>query len=296
MNQKVTVIGTGRMGSALATALFNKGFVTRAWNRTPSRAEPLARLGVRVLQDLLEALRNADIVIVNVLDYNATNEVLRQPEIEAALRGKVLVQLTTGTPDEAREMESWAQAHEIDYLDGALMSYPQDIGQPKATVVYSGPEALFTRISPVLLAFGDNAMFVGKEIGHASAFDMAALAFALGSMFGFLQGYMVYEAENLSPGGYMQFIKGLMPVMEIALNGLHANLRSKEYHNTQASLDVWAPCPRELMKWCGVHGVDYSFVSPQLRLMENAIEAGKGGADFAYLYKILKSPQFSRKV
>ena len=42
MNQKVAVIGTGRMGSALAAALLNKGFATTVWNRTAAKTEPLS--------------------------------------------------------------------------------------------------------------------------------------------------------------------------------------------------------------------------------------------------------------
>ena len=107
---------------------------------------------------------------------------MRQPAIESALRGKVLVQLSSGTPDEAREMESWTRPRGIDYLDGAIMSYPVDIGRPEGTVLYSGPDELFNRLKLVLLAFGDNAMFVGKEIGQASATDLAGLSFAMGTM------------------------------------------------------------------------------------------------------------------
>ena len=119
MNQKVTVIGTGRMGSALASALFKKGFATTVWNRTASKTEPLARLGVHVAQCVLEAVGQADVVVVNINNYKSTKHVLQQPEIELALRGKILVQLTTGTPDDAREMEAWARKHGIGYLDGA---------------------------------------------------------------------------------------------------------------------------------------------------------------------------------
>jgi 3-hydroxyisobutyrate dehydrogenase-like beta-hydroxyacid dehydrogenase len=290
MNQKVTMIGTGRMGSALATALFNKGFSATVWNRTASKTKPLARLGVRVAQSVLEAIDAADVIIVNVLNYDSTKQLLQRPEIESALRAKVLVQLTTGTPDEAREMESWARQHGIEYLDGAIMSFPIDIGKPKGTVVYSGSEELFDRVKPVLLAFGDNAMLVGKAIGHASALDMAALAFATGAQLGFLQGYVVYEAEKLPPDGYMPFIISLMPVLESMLARLHSTIQSKDYADTQASLDVWAPCPRELIKWCRNHGVDHSFADPQLKLMEKAINAGKGESDFAYLYEVLKRP------
>ena len=138
MSQKVTVIGAGRMGSALATALHNRGFDPTVWNRTTSKTEPLSRLGFRVAPRLLEAVGHAEIVVVNVNNYQSTHQLVRQPAIESAIRGKV-VQLGSGTPDDARETESWARSHGIDYLDGAIMNYPVDIGKPQGTVLYSGP-------------------------------------------------------------------------------------------------------------------------------------------------------------
>jgi 3-hydroxyisobutyrate dehydrogenase-like beta-hydroxyacid dehydrogenase len=289
MDQKIAVIGTGRMGSALATALFNKGLATTVWNRTASKTEPLARLGVRVAQSVLEAVNESDVVIVNINDYNSTFNLLRHPEIESALRGKVLVQLTTGTPDEAREMESWAQPRGIRYLDGAIMSYPMGIGKPEATILYSGSEELFDHVKPVLLAFGDNALLVGNEIGQASALDVAVVcAFLVNAMFGFLQGYIVCEAENLPVERYMQFVKSLMPVVEMSLTAICGKLQGKDYGADEASLETFSAGPRELIRWCRDHGVDHSIADAQLSLFEKAIKAGKGQADFAYLYEILR--------
>src|SRR5215467_15180011 len=124
MNHKISVIGTGRMGSALATALHNKGFSTTVWNRTSSKTVALARLGLRVAESLQEAARASDVIIVNVSDYGTTQQLLQGPDVASALAGKTLVQLTSGTPQEARQMESWARQHQISYLDGAIMSYP----------------------------------------------------------------------------------------------------------------------------------------------------------------------------
>jgi 3-hydroxyisobutyrate dehydrogenase-like beta-hydroxyacid dehydrogenase len=291
MNQKVAVIGTGHMGSALATALFKKGFATTVWNRTAAKTEPLSRLGIHVAQSVLEAVSQADVVIVNIKNYTTTKDLLCESGLESVLRGKVLVQLSSGTPDEAREMEAWARPHGIEYLDGAIVNYPVDIGKPHGTVLYSGSEELFKRVKPVLLAFGDKAMFVGKEIGHASATDVAGLTFATGTMVGFLLGYIVYEAENLPVGGYLQFVKSLMPAMEGALADLCDKIRVKDYANTQASLETWSVAPRELIGWCKEHGVDHSFADSQLQLIEKAVKAGKGQADFAYLYEVLKKVQ-----
>ena len=286
--QKVTVIGAGRMGSALAGALHNRGFDTTVWNRTPSKTESLSRLGLRVVPSLPEAIGNSEIVVVNINNYESANQLLRQPAIESALRDKVLVQLTSGTPDEAREMESWAGPLGIDYLDGAVVNYPVDIGKPQGTVLYSGSDVLFHRVKPVLLAFGDNAIFVGKEIGQASATDIAVLSFAMSSMLGFLHGAIVCEGENLPVEGYLQFVKGLLPALDAALTDLCRKIQKKDYENAQATLETWAVAPRELIGWSEKHRVDHTFADPQLRLIERAVKAGKGQMDLAYLYEVLK--------
>ena len=46
--------------------------------------------------------------------------------------------------------------------------------------------------------------------------------------------------------------------------------------------------PREVIGWCKAHLVDHSIVDPQLLLIEKAVAAGNGQADFAYLYAVLK--------
>jgi len=46
----VSVLGTGRMGSALSRALLHAGHRTTAWNRTPEKAAPLATLGAQLAE------------------------------------------------------------------------------------------------------------------------------------------------------------------------------------------------------------------------------------------------------
>jgi 3-hydroxyisobutyrate dehydrogenase-like beta-hydroxyacid dehydrogenase len=60
------------------------------WNRTGAKAEVLSRLGLSVAQSVEESVREADIVVVSVRDYSSTGQLLRQPDIEAALRGKIV--------------------------------------------------------------------------------------------------------------------------------------------------------------------------------------------------------------
>jgi 3-hydroxyisobutyrate dehydrogenase-like beta-hydroxyacid dehydrogenase len=141
----------------------------------------------RVAKSIEESVREADIVVFSLSDYSSTRPLLGQPGIEAALRGKIVVQLSSGTPKEAREMDSWARQCGTAYLDGAILGSPAWIGTPACTIFYSGPSEVFDRAKPVLMAFGDRTVFVGQEIGHASAFDVAVLTFGVSAMLGFLQ-------------------------------------------------------------------------------------------------------------
>ena len=108
MNE-VSVIGLGAMGSTLAQVLLGNGYRVTVWNRTTAKAEPLVRDGAVLAQSAASAVGASPIVVVCVLDYKATNEILGTKEVASALAGRVLVQLTTGSPQEARDGEVWAR-------------------------------------------------------------------------------------------------------------------------------------------------------------------------------------------
>ncbi len=287
MNDKVTIIGAGRMGSALATVLFHKGFATTVWNRTGAKMEALSKLGLSVAGSLDESVRDADIVVISLSDYNSTQQLLRQPDIEAALRGKIVVQLSSGTPQDAREMDSWARRCGISYLDGAILGSPAKVGTPGCTIFYSGPAEVFDRAKPVLMVFGDRTVFVGNEIGHASAFDVAVLTFGISAMLGFLQGQVVWDSENLPAGGFLETVKGMMPTMESLFTDMSTRISAKNYSGDQASLEAYSVVTRQLVSWCQDRGSDHTIPDAYVNVMERAIQAGKSQDDFACLYEIL---------
>ena len=123
----VSLIGLGPMGSALARAL-QRGHTLTLWNRTPSRAEALLGQGTVLAADARAAVAASPIVLVCVADYAAWRAILAQPGVADALRGKLLVQLSTGTPQDARD--DWARLDGVGYLDGALLATPSQIGRP----------------------------------------------------------------------------------------------------------------------------------------------------------------------
>ena len=100
------------------------------------------------------AVRASPIVLVCVEDYKVTRSILGTKEVAPALAGRALVELSSGTPQDARDAEAWARARGIDYLDGAIMATPSQMGgrtRPFSYRVrkpYSGGLSRFSRPSP----------------------------------------------------------------------------------------------------------------------------------------------------
>src|SRR5258707_7716268 len=103
----VTVIGTGTMGSALARALLAAGHPVTAWNRTPTRAAPLASAGASIVNDPAVAVQASDLVLMCVSDQAAADALLSGGSLADLLRDPTLVQLRTGTAADGPPTPSW---------------------------------------------------------------------------------------------------------------------------------------------------------------------------------------------
>jgi 3-hydroxyisobutyrate dehydrogenase-like beta-hydroxyacid dehydrogenase len=173
---EATVIGLGAMGAALARALLRDGHRVTVWNRTSAMAEPLVKDGAVLAPSAASAVGASPIVLVCVADYQVTRSILGTEGVAPALAGRVLVQLSTGTPQDARDAEAWARERGADYLDGAIMAMPSQIGRPDTPIVASGAETAFRQSEPILKTLAGNLIYMGEPVGSASAWDLATLS------------------------------------------------------------------------------------------------------------------------
>ncbi|MGP4057804.1 NAD(P)-dependent oxidoreductase [Mycobacterium sp. 4D054] len=181
----VTVLGTGEMGSALARAALAAGYRTTVWNRTPERSAPLRAAGAAVAGAVVDAIADADVIVVCLFDHVSVHDVLDL--VAAQLAGRDLINVTTTTPDGARELARWAARADIRYLDAGIMATPDMIGTPASTVFYSGAREVFDVYRNFLETWG-TAEYFGTDAGMASLYDLAMLAGMYLMFAGFFQG------------------------------------------------------------------------------------------------------------
>ena len=80
VKQTVAILGLGIMGMGMAKNLLKAGFTVHAYNRTRSKAEPLAADGAHVHETPADAARAADIIIAMLSDDNASRAAWTGPQ------------------------------------------------------------------------------------------------------------------------------------------------------------------------------------------------------------------------
>ena len=280
------------MGSSIARSLLTAGHALWVWNRTTHKMRPLEALGAKIAASVAAGVHAADVVIVNVLDYAASDALLRSEPVASVLPGKTIVQLTSGSPRLAREEAAWVEAHGADYLDGAIMATPDYIGKPETTLLYSGSREAFDTHRNVLLALGGGTCHVGPLPGQASALDTALLTQMWGGLFGALQGMAVAESEGLSLKTFRTYLSAFKPIVDGALFDLVDRTNARRFDGdeaTLASVGAHYSAFQHLLEACGERELDAAIPRAMHGIFQRALAKGRQDADFASLAPLLRN-------
>ncbi|MEI5098217.1 NAD(P)-binding domain-containing protein [Streptomyces sp. PmtG] len=232
----VTVIGLGEMGRALADALITAGHRTTVWNRSAAKADELVARGALRAETVEEAVLASPLSLVCLLDYDAVDSILRPAA--GALDGRTLVNLTNGTPVQARETEAWAVGQGAAYLDGGIMAIPTTVATPQAFVLYSGQKAHFETHKETLSALGA-ATYLGADAGIAALYDLALLS-AMNVMFdGFFHSVaMATSHKEGSAAGFTELLVPWLTNMARVMPAFAADIDSDAEPVLSQGLDV----------------------------------------------------------
>ncbi|MBB5117003.1 6-phosphogluconate dehydrogenase [Streptomyces eurocidicus] len=282
----VTVLGLGRMGTALAGAFLAAGHPTTVWNRSAGKDDDLVARGAERAAGAAEAVAASPLVVVCLSTYDVVREVLA--DSAEVLRGRTLVNLTSGSPEQARETAAWAAGHGVGYLDGAIMSTPPGIGSSAIMLLYSGSPAAFAAHEDTLRSLGD-AVHLGDDAGTASLYDTALLGMMWATLGGWLQGVALTGADGVAATAFTRVAIRWTAAVNGFMSTYAPQVDAGEYPGDDATLDVHLGAVEHLVHASAARGLDIEVPGLFKAFIERGIAAGHGGDSYARLIDVVRN-------
>ena len=214
---RVAILGTGKMGGAMARRLEAYGHELTLWNRSRGRAEAL--LIGHVADTPAMAVAGADVVISMLTDARAVRHTyLTDDGAARAARNQVFVEMSTAGPEVSKELWPVIEHAGAELVEAPVLGSIAAIESGKAMVLAAGSEAAIERARPVLEAFGD-VRRVG-ELGTAATLKLIANSMLMGVTALAAELQSAGTAAGLKPEEVFSLLSRLVPYLGTRKAGL----------------------------------------------------------------------------
>ncbi len=277
----VTVLGTGAIGTAAATALLSAGHPVVAWNRTTRRADGVRRAGARVVDSLADAVAASDLALVCLTDHEAVRALLRSlPRAPSRTsRCGVVAVLATGTPEDATAAADLAHERGLGYLDVGVQTSPEDLGSPAATLLYAGPRAAVATHRTALEVLGP-VTWVGEDVRAAAVWDLALFGLWYDAQLGLLRALDQVTAAGVPAPEFAAAARRQLAHVVDATEATASQVAEGRYPRGPASLAEHAPVLAQLKEARAGGRLGDGGLAPVVDLVARLVE--QGGAELGF--------------
>src|SRR5438270_3860867 len=167
---RIAVVGTGRMGAAMAARLTGAGHEVVAYNRSRARA---AALEVEVAATPAAAVADAEVVFVSLADDAAVAAVYRGADGLVAGLSDATVVLETSTvhPDTVRALAPLVAGRGATLLDAPVSGSVPVVDRGELTFMVGGDGAALERVRPLLDVLAARVFHLG-EVGRGAVMKL----------------------------------------------------------------------------------------------------------------------------
>jgi 3-hydroxyisobutyrate dehydrogenase/2-hydroxy-3-oxopropionate reductase len=213
----IAILGTGKMGSAIATRLSEAGFDVVLWNRTRSRAEAL---GVGSVADTpAAAAGDADLIVSSLTGPEAVLAAYRGPDgALTAGNGKHFIEMSTAGPDLVSDLAAQVASAGGTLVDAPLIGAPPMVRAGQAAILVGGSDEDVAMANPVLEALG-TVRHVGP-LGSAARLKLVANSMLADVIVAAAELQVAGEGAGLDPDDVYWVLARLVPSLESRRAGL----------------------------------------------------------------------------
>lgn len=213
MSETIGFVGLGNMGSQMAQLLLKAGYALRVYNRTRSKAEPLAAQGAQIVDEPSAAVEPGGIVITMLANDAAVEEVTcgKHGFLDHLGDGGIHLSMSTIGPATAACLAALHSQRHSTYLGAPVLGRPEAAAAGKLWIMLAGPAGAKERAQPVVRALGQAVYDFGERPEAANVvklsmnFLVEAMMEALSEAFSFAEKQGISRADLNSMIGQTTF-------------------------------------------------------------------------------------------
>ena len=285
---RITVLGTGIMGSAIARNLLRAGHNVVVWNRTRERAEPLARVGAEVAETPGEAAAGADVVLTVLTEWDAVESVMTGPEgaLGRMQEGAIWLQMSTVGPAAIERAVKLAEDAGVALVDAPVLGTKEPAERGELVVLDAGPEEALETCGPIFEAIGQKTVRLGKDPGRGSAFKLVLNTWLIGLVESLAETIALAQSLGFEPNLFLETIAG--GPLDSPYVQLKGKAMAKEEFPASFPLRLARKDAGLVLEAAEAHGLDLPAIRAALHQLERAQELGLGDEDLAAVAKVAR--------
>lgn len=283
--QSVTVIGLGPMGQAMAGAFLERGYMVTVWNRTPGKADELVGKGAVRASTVNEALAANELVILSLTDYDVMYAIL-EPAAEQ-LSGKVFVNLSSDTPQKARQAAKWLAERGARHLTGGVQVPPSGIGKPESSTYYSGSREVFDAHRNTLEVI-TSTDYRGEDPGLAMLYYQIQMDIFWTSMLSYLHALAVANANGITAEQFLPYASATLSSLPGFVEFYTSRLDAGKHPGDVDRLAMGFASVEHVVHTTEDAGIDIALPAAVLKVFQRGMENGHAGDSFTSLIDIFK--------
>lgn len=187
MTDTIAMVGIGIMGSRMSKRLIDAGFTVRGYDPDPERLSSFGANGGIGCASPAEAAEGCSAVLVSVLTSEISRQVCLGPDglAESSTRPLMVLDTTTGWPDDAKQIATDLVDHGIEYCDMTVSGNAPFAERGDLTLMFGGSAVAYRRSQPIMDVIGNSSHHVGPAgagtqakliVNHVLAVNRASLA------------------------------------------------------------------------------------------------------------------------
>jgi 3-hydroxyisobutyrate dehydrogenase-like beta-hydroxyacid dehydrogenase len=165
---RVGIAGAGKMGSAMARNLLDRGYRVSVWNVDRDMMEPVVAAGATPFEHLEEMVAGVDATIAMLWDDEVAREISLGKIIPAARKGQLVIETSTLSPQMYETLANAAAERRVDFLACPVLGSVDGARAGTLTLLPGGNREVFERGRQLLNAMGSTIKFTGSPAasGH----------------------------------------------------------------------------------------------------------------------------------